>query len=84
MCVCVCACILETLYNKMLKQRRNQILHEGWRTKLRLVSTKETMSHRRAGFDRDTAVTVGRPWMPASQAENDYLAFPNRTLGGHL
>lgn len=33
-------------------------------------------------FDRDTAVTVSRPWMPASQAENDCLAFPNQTLGG--
>lgn len=67
----------------MLKQRRSQILHEGWRTKLGLVSTMETMSHRRAGFDRDTAVTVSRPWMmPTSQAENDYMAFPNWTLGG--
>ena len=43
-CVSVCACALETLYNKMLKQRRNQILHEGWRTRLRLVSTKETVA----------------------------------------
>lgn len=66
----------------MLKQRRNQILHEGRRTKLRLVSTKKTVLHRRAGFDRDTTVTVSRQWMPASQAKNDYLAFPNQTLGG--
>ena len=43
----------------------------------------ETMSHRRAGFVRDTAVTVSRPWMmPTSQVENDYMAFPNWTLGG--
>ena len=42
------------------------------------------LSRRRAGFDGDTAVAVSRPWMPASQAEDDYLAFPNRTLGGHL
>lgn len=48
--MCVRMQALEIFYNKMLKQNRNQILYEGWRTRLRLVSAKEIRHHKREQF----------------------------------